>query len=276
MVYTATSIAAVARTGGAVRTLATLDDGPARAIYDPVADDARVYWIARTSDAIWSVPRRGGGAPRRLIAAPGHVLSALASDTGTLIYQEQTSGDAVAIVAIDTSGSHRRVLADGLATPTRHVVVDRVVYYGAGSTVWAVALAGGAPRPLAAETATVTIDLWDPVQPDRVIGTREELAPITAVAVDDAAVYYSGPGGARRVARTGGAPAVFPARIPQPLAQDATAWFTRDGARLLRIAKIGGVPETLAVAAGPIGSLAVDGKTVYFNVGGVLLRLDLD
>lgn len=276
VVYMATSIAAVARTGGAVRTLATLDDGPARAIYDPVADDARVYWIARRSDAIWSVDRRRGGAPHRLVAAPGRVLSALAIDAGTLIYQEQTSSDAVAIVAVRTDGSHRHVLAAGLSEPTRHAVLHGEVYYGAQSKVWAVALAGGAPRLIAAETAKVTVRLRDPVQRDRVIGTREEFAPITAVAVDEAAVYFSGPRGARRVPRAGGAWTVFPPGIPQPNAQDASAWFAREGARLLRIPKLGGATETLAVAAGTIGMLAVDGRAVYFNVGGALLRLDLD
>jgi len=276
VVYTATSIDAVAKAGGAVRTIATVGDGPAREIYEPVADDARVYWIARKGDAIWSVARRGGGVPRKLVSAPGRVLSALASDAGTLVFQDQARSDAVAIVAVDREGQHRRVLAAGLASPTRHVVAHGEVYYGAQSRIWAVALAGGAPRTIASETAKVTVELWDPVERDRAIGAREQLAPITALAVDDMYVYFAGPRGARRVARSGGAWTDFTPGIPQPHAQDASAFFARDGARLLRIPKLGGAPETLAVAAGTIGTLAVDGKALYFNVGGALLRLDLD
>jgi hypothetical protein len=62
----------------------------------------------------------------------------------------------------------------------------------------------------------------------------------------------------------------------RPYAQDAGAFFAREGARILRIPKDGGAAETLAVGSGPIGSLAVDGKTLYFNVGGALLRVDID
>jgi hypothetical protein len=64
--------------------------------------------------------------------------------------------------------------------------------------------------------------------------------------------------------------------IPQFYVQDARAWFTREGTRLLRIPKAGGATEILAVAAGRIGTLAVDDKAVYFNVGGAQLRLDLE
>ena len=270
VVHTATTIAALPRAGGPARTLVTLDDE----IYDLVADDARVYWIAHKGDAIWSMDRKKGGAPRRLVAAPRHMLSTLAIAAGTLVYQEHD--DAVSIVAIDRDGSHRRVLAKALLAPTPHVVVDREVYYGARSQVWMVALAGGAPRVLATETAKVTVELRDPVRRDRVIGTREELAPITVVAADDAAVYFAGPKGARRLARSGGAWADFAPGIPQFYVQDARAWFTREGTRLLRIPKAGGTTEILAVAAGPIGTLALDDKAVYFNVGGALLRLDLE
>lgn len=77
----------------------------------------------------------------------------------------------------------------------------------------------------------------------------------------------------RRAARWAAAPS---RGIPQFYVRDARGWFTRDGARLLRIPKTGGATEILAVAAGPIGTLAVDDKAVYFNVGGALLRLDLE
>ncbi len=270
VVHTATTVAALPRAGGSARTLVTLDDE----IYDLVADDVRVYWIAHKGDAIWSVDRKKGGAPRRLVAAPHHVLSTLVVAAGTLVYQEH--GDEVSIVAIDRDGSHRRVLAKATTTPTPHVVVDREVYYGARSQVWVVALAGGAPRVLATEIAKVTVELRDPVRRDRVIGTREELAPITTVAADDAFVYFAGPKGARRLARSGGAWADFAQGIPQFYVQDARAWFTREGTRLLRIPKAGGATEILTVAAGPIGTLALENKAVYYNVGGALWRLDLE
>lgn len=270
IVYTPTTIAALPRTGGPARALVTLDD----TIYDLIADDARVYWIAHKGDEIWSVDRKTGGPPRRLIAAPRRVLSTLAIAGGTIVYQEH--GDTVSIVAIDRDGSRRRVLAKALAAPTPHVVVDRSVYYGARSQVWVVALTGGAPRVLATETAKITVELVDPVRRDRAVGTREELAPITAVAADATAVYFAGPKGARRVARRGGAWTAFPPGIPPFYVQNAQAWFTREGPLLLRIPKAGGATEALATAAGPIGTLAIDDQVIYFNVGGTLMRLDLE
>jgi len=245
--------------GGSAKTpvvLASKVDRPCAV----AVDDSTVYW-ANYLGSINKVDKNGG-TPAELVANASS--STLLLDAGNIyycnsgdIYKVPTGGGTPVVVAdLDKGG-----FCDSIARDATHLYWVYYSYQGTASSgaVMRVPVEGGAPEIVEA----VADSLY-------------------AVAVDDANVYWTQPGGLRSKAKAGGTVnslASGTGFINAPITRNATDLFFRGSANALyRLPKAGGAPTKLAANVGLVMTLAVDSDHLYStnnDPGGAVARVPL-
>jgi hypothetical protein len=155
-----------------------------------------------------------------------------------------------AIRTVPVGGGAVTTLASGQGSPYAIAVRGPTAYWTNfyGEAVMAVALAGGAPTPLA----------W----------TKTGYS----IAVDETNVYWpsnaSGSEGIMTMPISGGVPTPLAAgQFPYQIAVDATNvyWTDQSAGTVMQLAKAGGAPIALASGQGAPTGLAIDATSVYFT-----------
>jgi hypothetical protein len=226
----------------------------------------------------------------------------LAIDSTSVYWADWGTGSAQGDGAIDKvsiEGGAVTTLVPGQRMPGGIAVDSTSVYWStvgaSGLGVYSVALGGGTP------TLVATGFTNDPIAvgPSGVYGTNGSDAPVSAplqgggaatvlapgpgnsntygIAVDSTSVYwtdFNDPGVVSKVPRGGGqATTLATGHVAFGIAVDATSvyWVNGGGASagsLMKVARSGGTPVTLAMGfPGPIG-LAIDAQNAYVTVGG--------